>query len=105
MIKDRVMNFISLWEQLINCTPGPTEEDLTYILENVEPLRELAAKQLLTQKLNDSDLCSIFYHVYVGDESLQERVWQIFLDRYPCDDNLKELTEWLDDYIDYEQEI
>jgi hypothetical protein len=44
---DRGTRAQALWDQLLRSQPGPTNDDLRVIIENVEPLREQAKRMLV----------------------------------------------------------
>src|SRR4051812_13809070 len=73
-----------LWKELLRSKPGPTNDDLCYIIKSVEPLREQAWKQLLSQEPSNGDLCSIIKSV----EPLREQAWKQLLSQEPSNDDL-----------------
>jgi hypothetical protein len=78
-----------LWNQLIDAKP--TNADLYYVMEFVEPLRQEAAKRLLAQQPTNDDLCCVMEYV----EPLRQEAWQRLLAQQPTNDDLRCVMEYV----------
>jgi hypothetical protein len=73
-----------LWDTLVRSVPGPTKDDLCYIIRNVEPLRQEAWQKLFGQQPNNDDLRYIIENV----EPLRQEAWQKLLGQRPNNGDL-----------------
>jgi hypothetical protein len=79
-----------LWKELLG--QNPTNYDLRYVIEYVEPLRAEAWQKLLEQNPTNADLRYVVRYV----EPLRAEAWQKLLEQNPTNADLRCVIEYVE---------